>query len=50
MNGKPSNDNASKAHQKAEKNYSSGKSPAQTRDDLDNLRRRETVKPVEPKK
>lgn len=45
-----SNDNQSPAHDKAEKNYSSGKSPAQTRKDLDDLRRREAVKPVEKKK
>lgn len=50
MNDKPKNDNQSPGHSKAEKNYSTGKSPAQTRQDLDTQRRRETVKPVEPKK
>jgi hypothetical protein len=50
MNDKPTNDNPSKAHQKAEKNYSSGKSPEQPRRDLDTQRRKDAVKPVEPKK
>lgn len=40
----------SPAHEKARRNYDSGKSPGQTRKDLDDQRRRETVKPVEPKK
>lgn len=50
MNDKPKNDNTTPAHDKARRNYDSGKSPKQTRDDLDKQRRKETVKPVPPKK
>lgn len=49
MNDKPKNDNQSPAHDRAEKNYSSGKSPVQTRKDLYDQYVRKTVKPVEPK-
>jgi len=44
------NDNQSPAHDKARRNYDEGKSPAQTRKDLDTQKRREAVKPVDPKK
>jgi len=40
----------SPAHEKARRNFDEGKSPAQTRKDLDNQKRREAVKPVDPKK
>jgi len=39
----------SPAHEKARRNFEQGKSPAQTRKDLNDQKRRETVKPVEKK-
>lgn len=46
----PSNDNTSKGHDTARKNFEAGKSPRQTRDDLSRQRAAEKVKPVDPKK
>lgn len=43
-------DKPSPAHEKAKRNFEQGKSPKQTRDDLDRQRREERIKPVEPKK
>jgi hypothetical protein len=44
------NDNSSKGRDLAKRNFDQGKSPAQTRKDLGDQKRRETVKPVKPKK
>jgi hypothetical protein len=46
VNKKPTNDNSSPARDKAEQNYSAGKSPRQTRDDLSRQKAKEKVKPV----
>lgn len=46
MNDKPKNDNTSPAHDKAKSNYDSGKSPSQTRTDLDKHRRESKVTPT----
>lgn len=46
----PSNDNTSKGHDTARKNFEQGKSPKQTRDDLSRQKAKENVKPVDPKK
>lgn len=45
-----SNDNSSAGHSKAKRNFDQGKSPEQTRKDLNDQKRQTTVKPVEPKK
>lgn len=45
----PKNDNTSPAHDKARRNYDSGKSPEQTRRDLDAERRKQNIKPTEKK-
>lgn len=44
------NDNTSPGYDKARENFDKGKSPSETRRDLDNQKRQESVKPVEPKK
>lgn len=43
---KAGNDNTSKAHDLAKKNFESGKTASQTHKDLNKQRREETVKPV----
>ncbi len=52
MNNKKSgsNDNTSPGYDKARENFDKGKSPSETRRDLDNQKRQEQVKPVEPTK
>lgn len=50
MNDKPRNDNTTPAYDKARRNFDSGKSPEQTRRDLNTQKRAETVKPVGGKK
>jgi hypothetical protein len=49
--GKPSggNDNTSPGYDKARENFDKGKSPSETRKDLDDQKRQESVKPVEKK-
>jgi hypothetical protein len=44
------NDNTSPGYDKARENFDKGKSPSETRKDLDDQKRQESVKPVDPKK
>jgi hypothetical protein len=46
----PANQNTSPGYDKARENFDKGKSPSETRKDLDNQKRQESVKPVDPKK
>ena len=46
---KGGNDNTSPGYDKARENFDKGKTPSETRRDLDDQKRQEQVKPVEKK-